>query len=970
MNLLSVFLVVAKRLWNNKTLVLCLILGLTTAVALISSIPLYADAANFRVLLDELSSGQSGEGPGRPPFAFMYRYVGAWHGAVETKDIHPIDTYMSQSVPALIGLPVKDYVRYAKTDNFGLYTASQAEYLRLEQPLGSMSMGFISDVLDHIDILEGAFPAPASSDTEIVEVMISQAMAEETGMQVGDSYVAVQRSRIVKDEESGREKRTKTVAIQVRIAGVWVPKDVEDEFWFYNPNALDKLLVIAEESFRGRVAAVLDTEVYTALWYIVFDGDRVRTDHVPGLLSRITYVNSRVAGLLPNTLLEISPQQALQNYRRTTFLMTIILYMFAIPIIALVMYFIGLISGLTVERQKSEIAILKSRGTSDTQITLIYVLEGLIVGVIGLGLGIVIGRELAVVMGNAISFLVFGRRQTLPVIITPKSLRMALAGVGIALLSSLGPARRAAGLTVVSHEQERARSIQKPLWQRYFLDLLLLIPAGYGYYVLQTRGTINFLGDQARGDPFSEPLLFLAPALAVFAVSMLLVRLFPLVMELLARLTGRLLRSVSVVLAFHQLARLSRQYTGALLLLILTLSLATFTASMARTLDQSLFDCMYYRYGADYQLFELGEVEEAGDGLGGGLSMSGGSAGTNSEGGGWSFIPVTEYLRVPGVMAATRVGSYKALASIGGDSAGGQFYGVNRLEFPSVAFFRRDFAPAALGALMNRLGADQSAVLVSPNFLANYALSVGDRVNLTVMTWGGRQRMEFTIAGTIRYFPTYYPEEGSEYLFVGNLDYLFTQMGGPFPYDVWITTVPGADPDDIKEGLHDLDIKIIYMRGSREAIKEEQDQPARTGVFGILSVGFVAATILTVLGFLIHSFLSFRRRHIEFGLLRAIGLSQGQMLGFLALEQLLLVGTGITAGTSLGAWVSELFVPFLQVGTDKHVTIPPFVVLIAWDDITKIYMLFAAMLVLAIAGLMWLLTRLKMFEAVKLGNTA
>ena len=230
--------------------------------------------------------------------------------------------------------------------------------------------------------------------------------------------------------------------------------------------------------------------------------------------------------------------------------------------------------------------------------------------------------------------------------------------------------------------------------------------------------------------------------------------------------------------------------------------------------------------------------------------------------------------------------------------------------------------------------------------------------------------MEFTIAGTVRYFPTFYPEEGNEYLFVGNLEYLFNQMGGPFPYDVWITTVPGAAPEDIRLGLRDLDIKVIYMRGSREAIESEQGRPARTGVFGILSVGFVAASVLTVLGFLIHSFLSFRRRHIEFGMLRAIGLSQAQMLGFLALEQLLLVGTGITAGTSLGALVSELFVPFLQVGADQHVTIPPFVVLIAWGDITKIYVLFAAMLVLAIAGLMWLLTRLKMFEAVKLGNAA
>jgi len=69
MNFISVILIAFKRLWNNKGLTLCLIVGLVTAVALMSSIPLYTDAANFKVLKDELS--KAGEGRIRPPFAFM-----------------------------------------------------------------------------------------------------------------------------------------------------------------------------------------------------------------------------------------------------------------------------------------------------------------------------------------------------------------------------------------------------------------------------------------------------------------------------------------------------------------------------------------------------------------------------------------------------------------------------------------------------------------------------------------------------------------------------------------------------------------------------------------------------------------------------------------------------------------------------------------------------------------------------------
>jgi putative ABC transport system permease protein len=968
MNVLSVFLIAAKRLWNNKGLTLCSIVGLVTAVALISSVPLYTETANFKVLKEQLGA-EEGETAvrARPPFAFMYRYIGAWHGPVEIEDFDPVDEYITASVPGLIGLPEQTSVRHVKTDNFSLFPASEAAYIGLRQPLGWVNLGFVSGIQDHVQILTGEFPT-ASPDPEYIDVLISQSFASETGMQVGETYVVFKRAETT--TVAGREGDDKQVTesrptqLNARIAGVWAANDPDEPYWFYNPKALANTLLITEEVFRSRVSPVTDKEVYAAIWYIVFDGDNVRTDDVPGLLGRINYVNSRVGTLLPNAVLDISPTQALQDYRWTTFVMTIILYVFSIPILGLVLYFIGMISGLVVERQRGEIAILKSRGTGDAQVVGIYALEGVMIGIIGLVGGLLIGKQLAIFMGNTVSFLAYGAREPLPVLITPRAIRMALLGIGIALLASLMPALRAARLTIVTYKRDRARAMEKPFWQRFFLDFLLLIPSGYGYYVLQNRGTISFLGDQAGGDPFSDPLLFLVPSLTIFAVSLLIIRFFPLVMELLAWVTSQVSPSVSIVLALRQLARVSSQYTGALLLLVLTLSLATFTASMARTLDQSLVDRMYYKYGGDYHLTEMGESPE-GEGEG---AAEGASSTEATEIGGWVFVPVSEHMRVPEIKGAVRVGSYPAVASIGKSTGKGRFYGIDRLEFPSVAFFRHDFAYSSLGSLMNRLALDNSALLVSPEFLWNYSLNVGDRVELQVSAWGERRNIPFIIADVIRYFPTYYPDDEAQYLFVGNLDYVFEQMGGMFPFDVWVRTGAIVDTDVVQRELMGYDIRVMAMRGSREAIEAEQARPERTGVFGILSVGFVAAAVLTMLGFLLHSFISFRRRFIEFGVLRAIGLSVGQMIGFLGFEQVVLIASGVSAGTGLGVWVSDLFIPFLQVGTAQNIDIPPFVVLIAWEDITKIYVVFGAMLLLAVASMIWFLTRLRIFEAVKLGE--
>ena len=965
MNLISVVLIAFKRLWNNKGLTICSIVGLITAVALISSIPLYTDAANFRVLEEQLS-GEAGSERSRPPFAFMYRYIGAWHGSVEVEDFDPVNQYVLESVPAIIDLPIEDRTRYVKTDNFSLFASSEAAYIGIRQPLGWVNLSFIDSFESKVDLLEGAMPVPASADAAIFDVLASSIIAEEMGMQVGDEFVIFQRPKTAVGEQEGDE--SKPIQFSVRIAGIWSPQDATDPYWFYNPKSLSNSLVIPEETFRVRVAPAAKGEVYAAIWYLVLNGDDVRTDAVPGLMGRINYANTRVSTLLPNTVLDVSPMEALQTYRWTTFVMTIVLYVFSAPILGLVLYFIGMISGLVVERQRGEIAILKSRGTGDMQVVGIYALEGLMIGIVGLLGGILVGRQLALIMGNTVSFLAFGDRQPLPVIITPRAIRLGVLGVTLAVLTSLSPAMRAARLTIVTYKQDRARAMERPFWQRFFLDFLLLIPAGYGYYVLENRGTINFMAGQAGGDPFQDPLLFLVPALTIFAVSLIIVRFFPLLMEVLAWFSSQVIRSVSIVLSLRQLARVSGQYASALLLLVLTLSLATFTASMARTLDQSLIDRMYYRYGSDYSLVETGE-DIASSEEGGEQSESGSTAVLADQvTTGWVFVPVSEHLRVEGVQAATRIGSYPASASLGRSSGQGRFFGIDRLDFPRVGFFRDDFAYSKLGSLMNRLALDTSALLVSPNFLGDYALDIGDQVELTVSVWGDRRNTQFIIADVIEYFPTFYPSDDEPYLFVGNLDYIFEQMGGIFPYDVWITAQEGMDPAEIRSQMWDLDIQVVNIRGSREAVSVEQGRPERTGVFGILSVGFVSAAALTLLGFLLHSYISFRRRFIEFGVLRAIGLSIGQMIAFLGFEQLLLILTGMTAGTALGIFVSNLFIPFLQVGTARNIDVPPFVVLIAWDDILKIYLVFGVMLVGAVASMIWFLLHLKIFEAVKLGE--
>ncbi|MDI7274455.1 MAG: FtsX-like permease family protein, partial [Anaerolineae bacterium] len=607
-NLWSVFVLAARRLWSNLGLMIGTALGLIVAVALAMSIPLYADGVNYRLLRKALSEKEQGRK--RPPFAFMWRYVGAWHGAVEWKDFQVIDSFFEGQCQALIDLPVEMKVRHVKTDNFRLYPADASSYEDPKQAMDWIALGFVSDFADHVKMVDGAFPAPQPpGEDTVLDVVVQEDKANEFGLMVGERFVMMSSAAGPSGESS---------QVNVRIAGIWRAIDQEEPFWFYAPMAFDSIFLTSEESFVNHVVPVLKQPAYLGLWYLVFDGRGVHTEEVPGFLGRVIVARTMANSLLQNTSLDISPVDAMLSYTTAARLLTILLYVFAIPIIGLILYFIVLTSNLVVQRQRNEIAVLRSRGSSSLQIVALYLLEGLILGVIALLIGPLLGRGVAQVMGKARSFLMFAPSESLVIAISQQSLRLGFISVLISLFASLLPALGAARHTIVTYKQDVARSLLQPWWQRLYLDFMLLAVPLYGYYMLRQRGTISFLGRNvaaAEGDPFRNPLLFLVPTLFVFALALIFIRVFPLLMELLSRL-ARYAPEPSPVLALRQLARSSAQYTGPLLLITLTLGLACFTASMAKTLDQGLVDQTYYQVGADVRLVETGESSQPAGGPG------------------------------------------------------------------------------------------------------------------------------------------------------------------------------------------------------------------------------------------------------------------------------------------------------------------------------------------------------------------
>jgi putative ABC transport system permease protein len=965
--------IAVRRIFAQRWLALATALGLVASVSIIMSIPLYSDAVYYRILQEELSQGDTTTGDyTRPPFALMWRYSGSLYGLKQWEDVEQLDAYMTGPAVAQLGLPQESDVRYLKTDSFRLFPAADVAsgaYANARDPMAWVAFATASDFDEHVKYVEGAPPAPATANAgEAAEAAISKSMADDLGIQAGEEYVTFRKI----ESEAG----TRNVQIPVRISGIWEPNDPKDPYWFYPWTVFDKQLFVHDTTFQGRITSLLPDEIGQIVWYWLMDGSQVHAADADRLVASMDRIRQRASTLLANTKLDISPYDALRDYQQSARVLNILLFAFSIPIIGLLLAFISLVVGLSVARQRNEIAVLRSRGATAVQIVAIAALEAGLLAGFALVVGAAISTSVAEAIGSTKSFLNFTLNPDLRINLTATGLQFGAAALGVTILAQVLPSLGASRHTIISYKQELARTVRPPWWQRAWLDVLLLIPAAYGVYLLQQQGSVLLPGASDGGDIFDNPLLFLLPALAALALTLVVLRLLPLIMAVFAWIAGRT-SSVGFLLATRYLARDPGFYTTPLVLLMLTLGLSVFTASLAQTLDNHLYDKNFYAVGADARLVEMGASNQSsmspfGPAEGGAEAAAGGNtaAAAEDEGPQWVFLPISEHLKVDEIQAATRVGDFPGATQIQGKWQSATVMGVDRVDFPKVAFWRPDFASASLGALMNSLAIASDGILVERRTLRQSGMRVGDQMQVRINTAGAQYEGPMKIMGTFDYFPTWYAEqEEDKPLIIGNLDYIFEQIGGEQPYDVWVKTAPETNYGKLLEDLRNVEITVFDYSASSDRIARELQRPERQGLFGVLSVGFLASALLTVLGFLLYALFSFRRRFIELGTLRAIGLSTTQLTIFLICELAFLILLGLGAGTAIGVFISQVFIPYLQIGTGPTANVPPYQVEIAWFAINRLYILFGVLFLVAFSVLVVLLMRMKVFQAIKLGET-
>lgn len=908
-----------RRLRSNALLAALLALGMIIASALVTSVPLFSEAVVTTSLRQTLAPAGDGK---LPPASLLFRQTSSRLGPdLSPADLQRIDQYLSDRLGTLLPTPLSQRVRAGQTDRMSIFVGPA------DAPSDSGEyafFAFLGGLQAHATMAEGHWPA-SSSNGGVIEAAMLTAGVDTLGIHVGDQIWVMHR------------EGDKQTLVPVKIVGRWNPLDPSDPYWFNQPDAYTLAMIVPEDVLLGPISGIAPRGGRQFTWYFVLDPLSIRAGDAGQLASGIAELRVESQRLWRGLRLESAPDDLLESYQRRTFLLEALLLSLAAPLVLIALQFVAMAGGMRVEQQRGEIATLKSRGASSFQVLGIYCLEGVLLGLIATAAGPPLGAIIAVGIGKLTGFFGLGQGVDLPVAVTQTAFAYAGGTAALALVAALLPAGSEARATVVTYRQELTRAIHVPFWQRAYLDLLPLPLAGYAYLMLQQRQSVVPVG--AAGDAVPDPLLLLAPALFIVAVTLAFLRLLPVAIHV-AEWVGRWIAGPSVLLALRQLARQPGDYRGLILMLVMTLAIGVFSASAALTIDVNQADAVDYQVGSDLRVSESGAFDP--------------------DSGSWTLLPIGDYRKVPGVQNAARVARLTGKLRLGGRASDVQILAVNPAELLPLVSWRDDFADQDLTDLMSALASGPVA-LIDRRLATSLHLGIGDELPLTVKD----QPVDVAVAGFVDYFPTLSPDGGP--FLIMNIDQLFDEVG-PMPSEVWFQLAPDTADADVIAALDSTGLPVSDPVSRRALLVARQADVSRQGTFGLLAVGFLIGAGLSILSFLIYTYLSFRRRLIQIGILRAIGLSRGQVIALILSEQAILMLAGIGAGILLGLVASDLYVPFLQIRESP--VGPPTIVLTAWNDVARLLAIVGVGLLLVLPTNLGLLQRVRLHEAIKLGDDA
>ena len=931
------FTFILRKMISKRWMVLALLLGNILLISITCANAMYGASVLQRTLTRSLEDTivERNQYPARALIETS--------GLVNTKNEIYQAAELAVYLPDACGLPLVERVVHLSVG-----PTSAADELQREKGVPrSLSIGSLRDLQDHIQIVAGELYSDLPAEDGTVDVMVSERGAIEMNLILNERIVFPKYLL-----ENGEP-------LKVRVCGVFRNTSDEDPYWVLTPSSFSKEFLMPDGIFQRLFVENAFGSSLNAQFYVLMDYTAIKGEQAQELRNTAAAAKAMASGIRGVSYSD-NFSSVLDSFLAAQKKVNVTLWVLQAPIFALLAVFIFMVSRQMLDMEQNEIAVIKSRGASRGQIITTYLLQSLATVLIALVISLPLGALLVQVLGSANAFLEFVGRSALPVRITGKVLLFSAAAALFSVGAMVLPVFRHADVTIVNHKQKKHRKSDAPLWQKLFLDVAVLGVSLYGLYTY--NGQKEILAERVMDGASLDPLLFISSSLFMIGAGLFALRILPAITYLVFRLF-RKKWSPAMYAAFLQVIRTRYSQGFIMVFLVLTIALGIFNAQAARTINSNEEENISYKTGADLVVMERWNDNGA-------LIASG--AATELE---YVEPDYGVYRDMEGVKASTKVLVNKnvSMSVPEGKLKNVSLMGIHTKTFGETAWFKDGLLPHHFFAYLNALASDSRAVLLSSNFRDNYRYKLGDAINIRNAEG---TPMRGIVYGFVDYWPSYarysYTKgtdgvyrQDENYLIVANLAQVQANWGVT-PYQIWI------DAEDSTAFIYDYaqqnEISYRIFQDTSAEIVSLKNDPVFQGTNGILTVGFIVVLLLCAVGFLIYWILSIQSRALQFGIYRAMGMSMREIITMLLGEQIFISATSIVTGVFVGLLTSRLYMPFIQMAYAAYDSALPLRVLSAPSDMIRIIVMVGLMIVVCMAVLGWLISRMKIAQVLKLGE--
>lgn len=936
---------IKQKLLHKKWMVISLLIGNLLLIAIACSNPMYQGAALQKTLSSKLSNYIQNENDNPGVLSFTANLKGQDGQAEQYEDLRKMAETAAEELDIVQTYLVKQHVS-SKTRG---YYIGDRKNNAMSKTLRLTSM---SELDQHITMMSGEIYQDKIADDGCLEAIVSQQSMSKLDLVVGDIL------------ELRKFTDGKGNAIKVRITGVFSNSKEEDTYWVQSPSDYYMDLFISPKVFEENFLNLeKQSFVMTTNWYLIFDYNQLVASQINKLVADTEDMLEETSGSYTAKMEEPAYLTVLHEYQTAAKKVTTTLLILQIPVLALLLAFIFMISRQMLDLEQNEIALLKSRGSSKKQIILIYLLQSAILSAMSAVVGLPLGYFLCKALGSTNGFLEFIQRKALHVSLSGSVFLYMLGAMVVSIAFMVLPVIRDSNVTIVHAKRNKNRK-KKNILQRVYMDVILLLVSLYGLYNFTQRKDI-LMTQMLEGDSL-DPFLFICSSLFIISASLVALRIQPLIIRLVY-LIGRKRWKPSFFASFLQILRTKGKQSFMMVFLMLTVALGIFNATVARTILSNSESNIRYDTGATLVLKERWEDNSMFLTDNPNLELT------------YTEPDFSVYESMEGVKHATKVYREDEITTSLGtkmskNSVKTSLMAIDTKRFgATVSDFDPSLLPTHLNHYLNAMATDANAILLSSNFHSKMGVKLGDKI-----TYTNEDKMELTgiVYGFFDYFPSYVEnnhelnEEETlvtteNYLVVANLA-IVQQTYGVKPYQIWIQT------DGSSQFIYDYaeknDIQYTVFEDVASKLVDVKNDALFQGTNGILTMSFIVILILCCTGFLIYWILSIRQRELLFGVFRAMGMTKKEIIQMLINEQIFSSGISILIGAGLGILASKLFVPLVQIfyaSTDQAV---PLQVVFQTVDMIRLFSVIAIVIIICMVVLGKLINKINISQALKLGE--